>query len=285
MMNGSEITVEEGRRFAGELVVVKYGGSFMDSPDPAGREGVARDLVRLQEAGVRPVVVHGGGKAITRAMEKAGVRAAFVQGMRVTDGETARVVEQALSREINPEIVAAIARLGGKARGFSGTEIFGCRKLWLQGAKGEKIDVGFVGDITSVNSEALRQTISQDLLPVISPTALDADKKIHNCNADVAAAHTAIALQARHLIFMSDVPGLLRDPKDPASLISQLAVGEVDALKRAGVIDQGMIPKVDSAVRAFQAGVENVLFVDGRVSSALLRVFSKNGAGGTRIVS
>ena len=273
------------QRFAGEIIVVKYGGSFMDSPDAAVREGVARDVVFLQAAGIWLVVVHGGGKAITRAMEKAGLPAKFIQGMRVTDETTAQIVEQALSREINPEIVATIERLGGKARGFAGTGIFRCRKLSLPENAGEKIDLGFVGDVTSVNAEHLRQTIMEGIIPVISPTALGADQKIYNCNADVAAAQTAIALQATRLVFMSDVPGLLRDPNSPGSVISELAVGEVSALKRCGVIDKGMIPKVDSAVAAFHAGVENVSFIDGRVQSSLLEVFSEQNTSGTRIVS
>jgi len=270
--------------FAGELVVVKYGGSFMDSPDPAVREGVARDLIALQTAGIRPVVVHGGGKAITRAMEKAGLKAAFVQGMRVTDDATVQVVDQVLSHEINPEIVATINRLGGKARGFPGPEIFRCRKLWLQDPMGEKIDIGFVGDVTTANVELVRQSISDGCIPVISPTASSADHHIYNCNADVAAAQAAIALKSKRLIFMSDVPGLLRDPKAPESLISQISANEVSGLKRSGVIDKGMIPKVDSAIAAFNAGVEKVLFVDGRDPSVLLKVFSSHGPGGTRIV-
>jgi acetylglutamate kinase len=266
------------------LVVVKYGGSFMDSPDPAVREGVARDLVALQSAGLRPVVVHGGGKAITRAMENAGLKASFIQGMRVTDEATANVVEQVLSHEINPEIVATITRLNGKPRGFSGTQIFQCRKLWLQDSAGEKIDVGFVGDVTRVKEEPLRDAISSGFMPVISPTALGEDGRIHNCNADVAAAQTAIALQAKWLVFMSDVPGLLRDPKKPESVIAEANVAEIDALKRSGMIDKGMIPKVDNAIAAKAAGVANVLFIDGRVPGVLKSVFSEKGPGGTRIV-
>jgi acetylglutamate kinase len=267
-------------RFRGRTFVIKYGGSFMDSPDPALREGVARDVVFLAAAGIRPVVVHGGGKAITRAMEKAGLKASFVQGMRVTDEATAEVVERVLSCEINPEIVATINQLGGRARGFSGTELFQSRKLWLEDAAGEKVDGGFLGEVTAVKTEAVQDCLREGVTPVSSPTARGEDGRIYNCNADVAAAQMAIALKACRLIFMSDVPGVLRDAKDPATVISFLRVGEVDGLKKSGVIDQGMIPKVDSAVAALQAGVEKVSFVDGRVAhSMLLEIFTPEGLG------
>ena len=268
------------QRFRSATFVVKYGGSFMDSPDPAVRSGVARDVVFLEAVGINPIVVHGGGKAITRAMEAAGLKANFVQGMRVTDEAAVNVVEQVLSREINPEIVKTINDLGGKAKGFSGTEIFTCRKLWLNGPSGEKLDPGFVGEVVSVNIEPLRDCIRRSITPVISPTARGEDGKIYNCNADVAAAQAAIALKAKRLVFMSDVPGLLRDPKNPETLISHLQISEVAALKKSGVIDKGMIPKVDSAVAAIQAGVEKVSFVDGRVNhSVLLEIFTDEGVG------
>jgi acetylglutamate kinase len=272
------------QQYRGKIFVIKYGGSFMDSPDAATREGVAHDVVFLAAAGIRPVVVHGGGKAITRAMEKAGLKANFVQGMRVTDEATADVVEQVLSREINPEIVASIARFDGQAQGFPGTSIFKARKLWLE-ADGQKLDTGFVGEVTSVRTEALLECLSAGRIPVCSPTATGEDARIYNCNADVAAAQMAIALRACRLIFMSDVPGVMRDPKNPATVIPQLRVAEVDALKKSGIIDKGMIPKADSAVKALQAGVDKVSFVDGRVPhSILLEIFTKAGLG-TELVS
>jgi acetylglutamate kinase len=268
------------QRFRGKIFVVKYGGSFMDSPDPSGREGVALDIVFLAAAAIHPVVVHGGGKAITRAMEKAGFKASFIQGMRVTDEPTVRVVEQVLSREINPEIVQTIAKLGGNAKGFSGTDIFTCRKLWLAGPQGEQLDGGFIGEVTQVNTGLLLECLRDGVIPVISPTARGEDGLTYNCNADVAAAQAAIALQAHRLVFMSDVPGLLRDPKNPATIISQLRIGEVDALKKSGIIDKGMIPKVDGAVAAVKSGVGKVSFVDGRIShAALLEIFTKEGVG------
>src|SRR2546427_1388395 len=234
------------QRFSGATFVIKYGGSFMDSPDPAGRNGVARDIVFLEAVGINPVVVHGGGKAITRAMDAAGLKADFIQGMRVTDEAAVNVVERVLSNEINPQIVKTINALGGKARGFSGTEIFTCRKLFLKGPDGEDLDIGFVGEVTEVKIEPLRECIRRSITPVISPTARGEDGRIYNCNADVAAAQAAIALTAKRLVFISDVPGLLRDPIDPSTLIGHLQTNEVAGLKDAGVIDQGMIPKADS---------------------------------------
>ena len=205
------------QKFSGATFVVKYGGSFMDSPDAEIRNGVARDIVFLEAVEINPVVVHGGGKAITRAMEKAGLIANFIQGQRVTDEATVKIVDNVLSREINPEIVAAINSLGGAAVGFSGADIFKCRKLWLDDKEnpGKKIDIGYVGEVIEVNVAPLKESIWCGHTPVISPTARGEDGKIYNCNADIAAAMTAIVLNAKRLVFMSDVPGLLSDPKKP----------------------------------------------------------------------
>src|SRR2546421_578374 len=265
------------QRFRSQIFVVKYGGSFMDSPDPEERHRVARDVVFLEAVGINPVVVHGGGKAITRALDEAGVKSEFVHGYRVTDGASAEIVDRVLSREINPEIVKAIQDFGGKARGFAGTEIFRCRKFSVPN---EDVDLGFVGEVCEVDVDPLRECIRRSITPVISPTALGDDGKVYNCNADIAAAKTAIALKARRLVFMSDVPGLLRDPKDDASLLRHLAVGEVPQLRKIGVIGEGMIPKVDSAMAAIESGVEKVQFVDGRVPhSVLLEIFTDAGVG------
>jgi acetylglutamate kinase len=262
------------QRFRGEVFVVKYGGSFMDSSDPEVRHRVARDIAFLEAVGINPVVVHGGGKAITRALEAAGIEGEFVQGQRVTDAAAAEVVDRVLSRELNPEIVKAIEEFGGKAAGLPGPEIFRCHKF------SSEIDLGFVGDIYNVDVERLRACIRKNVTPVVSPTALGDDGKIYNCNADVAAAKTAIALKARRLVFMSDVPGLLKEPSDDSSLMTHLRADEVPQLKEAGVIDRGMIPKVDSAVTAIESGIEKVQFVDGRIPhSVLLEIFTDAGVG------
>ena len=270
------------QKFSGEIFVVKYGGSFMDSPDASIRNGVARDIVFLEAVEINPVVVHGGGKAITRAMEKSGLKASFIQGQRVTDEATVKIVDDVLSREINPEVVGTINSLGGAAKGFAGPDIFRCKKMLLddQENPGAKIDIGYVGEVVSVNTAPLLDCIAKGITPVISPTARGEDGKIYNCNADVAAAQVAIALKAKRLVFMSDVPGLMRDFKDPSTLITHLQTSEVPGLKAAGIVDKGMIPKVDSAVAAIQSGVEKVSFVDGRVPhSVLMEIFTDEGVG------
>jgi acetylglutamate kinase len=244
------------------------------------RHRVARDIVFLEAVGINPVLVHGGGKAITRALEKAGIKANFVQGHRVTDQITVEIVDEVLSKKINPEIVKAIQDFGGKARGFAGSDIFRCRKFSPISDTGTPIDVGFVGEVYDVNIDPLRECIRRGVTPVISPTARGFAGKIYNCNADIAAAKTAIALKARRLVFMSDVPGLLRDPKNDATLVSHLSVSDVPALKKAGIVSEGMIPKVDSAVAAIESGVEKVQFVDGRIPhSVLLEIFTDAGVG------
>jgi acetylglutamate kinase len=270
------------QKFSGATFVVKYGGSFMDSPDAEIRDSVARDIVFLEAVEINPVVVHGGGKAITRAMEKAGLKSEFIQGQRVTDEAAAKIVDDVLSRQINPEIVKTINALGGAAVGFSGADIFKCKKLLLDDKEnpGKKIDIGYVGEVIEVNVAPLKESIWCGHTPVISPTARGEDGKIYNCNADIAAAMCAIALNAKRLVFMSDVPGLLSDPKKPDSVVPQLKTGEIDALKKSGVIDKGMIPKVDSAVAAIKSGVEKVSFVDGRVPHAvMLEIFTDEGIG------
>jgi acetylglutamate kinase len=273
------------QKFSGATFVIKYGGSFMDSPDPEVRNGVARDIVFLEAVEIDPVIVHGGGKAITRAMEKAGLKANFLQGQRVTDEATVQIADEVLSREINPEVVAAINSLGGLAKGFAGSDIFRCRKAQVKGPNGQTLDLGYVGEVIGVNTAPLLECIGKGITPVISPTARGEDGRIYNCNADIAAAQAAIALKARRLVFMSDVPGLLQDPNKPDSIISRLKTGEVDGLKQRGIVDRGMIPKVDSAVAAIKAGVEKVSFVDGRVPhSVLLEIFTDEGVG-TEVVA
>jgi len=274
------------QKFNGATFVVKYGGSFMDSPDENVRTGVARDVVFLEAVEINPVIVHGGGKAITRAMEKAGLKANFIQGQRVTDEATVQIVDDILSHEINPEIVKTIKGLGGRPVGFAGRDIFKCRKLWLDDREnpGKKIDLGYVGEVIEVNVQPLKESMWCGFTPVISPSARGEDGKIYNCNADVAAAMCAIALNAKRLVFMSDVPGLMRDPKDASTVIAHLQTGEVPGLKSAGIVDKGMIPKVDSAVAAIKSGVEKVSFVDGRVPHAvMLEIFTDKGVG-TEIV-
>ncbi len=276
------------QRFRNSTFVIKYGGSFMDSPDPKVRGSVAADIVFLEACGINPVVVHGGGKAITRGMDAAGLKAEFVMGMRVTDEASMKIVEDVLDLVINREIVETIQKLGGKARGYSGKQIFRCKKLASGGA-----DLGYVGEITEVDATKVRTCLRRSITPVISPialgakdgsTSLTAGRHAYNVNADVAAAQLAAAIGARRLIFLSDVPGLLHNPKDESTLVSHLSIDEVGEFKEKGIIDKGMIPKVQSAVEALNAGVHRVHFIDGRVPhSLLLEIFTDKGIG-TEIV-
>ncbi len=268
------------QRFKGETFVVKYGGSFMDSPDPAVRTGVARDIVFLEAVGINPVVVHGGGKAISRAMKEEGLDPKFIQGHRVTDERSVDVVDRVLSGQINPDIVSTIKELGGEALGIPGRDILHCRQKLFETADGERYNLGFVGDITFIDTEPILSAIENGITPVVSPTARGHEGHLYNCNADLVAAELAIALKARRLVFMSDVPGLMKDPEDLESLISEVSVSDVAELKAASVIGTGMIPKIDSAVGAIEAGVNKVSLVDGRVNHAvLLEIFTDRGVG------
>src|ERR1041384_3324239 len=238
------------QRFRSSVFVVKYGGSFMDSPDPKVPASVSVDIVFLEAVGINPIVVHGGSKAITAAMEKAGIKAKFIQGMRITDEKSMQIVEDVLGNVINREIVETIQKLGGKARGFSGKDVFRCRQLDSK--------LGYVGEVTEVIVEQVRKCLRAQVTPVISPVGLGGDDHAYNINADVPAAKLAAAIGARRLVFLSDVPGLMRDPSNPETLISSLKASEVLELKRQGIVDKGMIPKVESAVEAVQAGVRRV---------------------------
>ena len=268
------------QRFHDSIFVVKYGGSFMDSDDPEVRERVAADIVFLNSVGIKVVVVHGGGKAISRAMERSGIVPQWRNGIRVTDEKTIRIVESTLNNEINADICAMIARRNGDALGMPGNLVNLCEKMSARDDDGNAVDLGFVGEIKSVKTKLIKKALAEGKIPVISPIALDEDDRPYNTNADAAASAVASALKARRLVFMSDVPGLLANPKDSSTLISTLRVHEVPELKRTGVISAGMIPKVDSAVRALQSGVRRVHFIDGRTPhSLLLEIFTDKGVG------
>jgi acetylglutamate kinase len=273
------------QRFRGSIFVVKYGGSFMDDPNPEVRARVATDIVFLAAVGVQVVVVHGGGKAISRAMEKAGLTATFRNGMRVTDEATIRIVERTLNTEINLEICEMIQARNGRPLGMPGNIVHLCEKLAGTDEQGNAIDLGFVGMINHVKTKLIKKAINDGYTPIISPIACDDKDQPYNTNADVAAAAVASALRARRLVFLSDVPGLLEDPSDPTSLISTLKAGDVPGLIERGVISAGMLPKVQSAVSALQSGVHRVHFVDGRMPhSILLEIFTDKGIG-TEIVN
>jgi acetylglutamate kinase len=269
--------------FRGSTFVVKYGGSFMDDPDPVARTRVAHDIAFFAAVGINIVVVHGGGKAITRAMETSGLKANFINGLRVTDEATIAVVKKTLDDIVNRDVCDAIVSAKGKPKGLAGDTVLVCQKLTTDD-DGNEVDLGYVGDVTEVKVKLIKKEIAEGFVPVISPVAEGYDGKPYNVNADLVAGRVASALRARRLVYMSDVPGLLANPSDPDSLISTLKISQVDELKKRGVIDKGMRPKVQSAIRALQEGVQRVHFIDGRLPhSLLLEIFTDTGIG-TEIV-
>ena len=266
------------RRFRGSIFVFKYGGSFMDSPDPKIRAGVARDLVFLQFLGIKVVVVHGGGKAVTRHLAAKGIEAKFIDGLRVTDGETIKVVDEVLNGEVNEEVASFVTSHECGVKRIPGKEVISCHKLVSEP------DLGFVGEIDSVDPQPILAALDEGLMPILSSTASDLAGQCYNVNADTSAAQIAVALKARRLVYLSDVPGLLQNPDDPATLLSSLPVAQVPELKENGVIAKGMLPKVNSAVEALNSGVSRVHFIDGRLAhSILLEIFTDKGIG-TEIV-
>ena len=265
--------------FRGSIFVVKYGGSFMDDPDPTVRASVATDIAFLSAVGINVVVVHGGGKAISRAMDGAGLKANFINGLRVTDEATIAIVKKTLDEIVNRDVCDTLTAVNARPKGLPGDSVLVCQKLAMDD-DGNTVDLGYVGDVTEVKVKLIKKEIADGFVPVISPVAEGYDGKPYNVNADTVAGRVASALRARRLVFMSDVPGLLANPKDPATLISTVKVGEVDELKARGVVDKGMRPKVQSAVRALQEGVQRVHFVDGRMPhSLLLEIFTDQGVG------
>lgn len=262
------------QKFRGATFVIKCGGSFMENEEAV--RSILQDVVFLEAVGINPVLVHGGGKAITERMRTAGIPAKFVNGMRVTDAASMTIVEEVLSTAINPGLVNVIQKLGGRARGIPGKEVIQAKQL--------SQELGFVGEITGVHARPLLGLIRNSLIPVISPIGRDAAGQVYNINADVAAADVAIALKARRLVYLSDVNGLRRVPDQEDTLISTLHTKEVPMLIDEGVIDGGMLPKVQSAVRAIEAGVHRVHMIDGRQHhSLLLEIFTDKGIG-TEIV-
>src|SRR5688500_14971220 len=255
--------------FRGSTFVVKYGGSFMDDPDPAIRTRFAYDIAFLAACGINGVVVHGGGKAITKAMENSGLKANFVNGLRVTDEATINVVKKTLDEVVNKDVCEAIASAKGKPKGLPGDTVLVCEKLTMDD-DGRTVDLGYVGDVTEVKVKLIKKEISEGFIPVISPVAEGYDGKPYNVNADLVAGRVASALRARRLVYMSDVPGLLADPTDSGSLISTLKISQVDDLKQRAVIDKGMRTKRQIANTALPEGVQRVHFIDGRLPHSLL---------------
>ncbi len=268
------------QRYRGQTFVIKYGGSAME--DEHLVERTLRDIVFLEAVGIRPVLVHGGGKAITTRMREAKIKARFVNGLRVTDAESMTIVENTLDTVINPMIVQGLAVLYGQAVGLSGKDIFQARKLPPQrsGNVGPATDLGFVGDVVGVRAAAVSRAVAAGQVPVISPLGQDDQGVVLNVNADVAAAAMACELRAAKLIYISDVRGIMRDPAAADSLIPSVTSAQIAKLIEDEIISGGMIPKVQSAVDSLGKGVGAVHLIDGRVAhSLLLEVFSTLGHG------
>jgi acetylglutamate kinase len=271
------------QRFRGQTFVIKYGGSAME--DEHLVERLLRDVVFLEAVGVNPVLVHGGGKAISQKMREAGQAPRFVSGLRVTDATAIKIVEEVLDQVIRPKIVDTMASFGGRAEGFSGRDVFVARKLPPQIDGKQLVDVGFVGEVVSLRLDGIREAIERGVVPVISPIGETEDGVVLNVNADVAAGAMAGALRAAKMIFVSDVLGVMRDVKDPNSLIPTVTRENAARLIADEIIEGGMIPKVQSAVAALGQGVGKVHLIDGRVPHALLlEMFTTRGIG-TEIVA
>jgi acetylglutamate kinase len=260
------------QEFKGKTVVIKYGGSAM--VDDGLRHSFAGDVAMLSLVGIRPVVVHGGGPHITRAMGQAGVEPEWVDGLRVTDAETIRVVQTTLAGEINPDIVRLLGAHGAMAAGLTGID----GGLFIAVAQDPKL--GFVGEVTQVNPEIVLRMLEEGVIPVIAPLALGEDGDVYNLNADTAAGVLAEALVAEKLVYLTDVEGLYRDLGDRDSLIQRVSLQGLEDLVASGSISSGMLPKLQSCISAMQANVNRAHILDGRVQHALLlEIFTPEGIG------
>ncbi|MDH7577486.1 MAG: acetylglutamate kinase [Bacillota bacterium] len=269
------------RKFAGQTVVIKYGGRVMTSN--ALKHAVITDCILLKLVGIHPVLVHGGGSAIDAMLRRLGKEWKFVRGQRVTDEETMAVVEMVLAGQVNKEIVALINKLGGKGIGLCGKDgnlIEACKKV-LAGDPGEEpVELGYVGEITRVNPEIIETVKSEGYIPVVAPIGVGEDGESYNINADYVAGELAAALGANKLVLLTDVEGIFADRDDPGSLLSVVRAGEVPELIERGVIAGGMIPKVECCIQALQKGVGRTHIIDGRIlHSILLEVFTDEGVG------
>jgi acetylglutamate kinase len=268
------------RRYSGRTFVIKYGGAAM--VDEGLKQSVMQDIVLMHYVGLRPVLVHGGGPEITEAMKRAGKEATFVNGLRFTDAETIEIVEMVLAGKTNKGIVSLIQRHGGKAVGLSGKDgdLLVAQKLLVNGA-----DIGYVGEITAVNTELLEILAREHYIPVISSVAVGPEGETLNINADHVAGRIAGALRAEKLILLTDVRGILEDVADAGSLISETDAAGARRLIETGKVEKGMIPKVEACLMALEGGVPRTHIIDGRSPHALLtEIFTDTGVG-TMIVN
>ena len=262
------------KRYVGKTVVVKYGGNAMLNEEL--KAAVMQDIVLLNTIGVHVVLVHGGGPEINHMLEKVGKESKFVNGLRYTDAETMEIVQMVLTGKLNKDIVGILLQKGGRAVGLSGVD-----SGLLRAVKTEK-DLGFVGEVTQVNPEILATLLDQDFIPVVSTVASgeQGDNSNYNINADTAAAKIAVALKAEKFVQLTNVPGVLRDVKDPDSLIKRIAREAIPSMIATGVISSGMIPKIECCLEALKGGVPRTHIIDGRVPhSLLIEMFSDRGVG------
>jgi len=258
--------------FRGSVVLVKLGGSVMEVE--GNLESLMDDVAFMRAVGIKIVIVHGGGKAISKAIKESGHEPKFVDGLRVTDEETMETVRRTLNNVVNPDLVARLQSRRANARPLHGNWLFGARRIAAP-------DRGYVGEVVSVDARAVREMLDAGIVPVVTPlgTGVD-DGHLYNINADFAAAALAKELKVRKFALVSDVPGLLKDPDDPQTLFSTLHLGDVESLKAGGVISGGMLPKIESCVDAIKSGVKKVHLVDGRMAhSLLLEIFTREGVG------
>lgn len=262
------------KEFHGKRVVIKYGGAAMI--DCELKEKVMQDIVLMKYVGMHPIVVHGGGPEINAMLARLNLKSEFVNGIRVTDQDTMEVVEMVLGGKVNKEIVSGLNASGGKAIGISGKD----GQLIMAAPTENSEQMGFVGTVKQINPEIIETIIENGYIPVIAPIGTDEDRNSYNINADLVAAAIAVAVKADKLVLLTDVPGLLRDPHEPDSLISVLKTSEVENYIEQGVISGGMAPKVECCVEAVTGGVGRTHIVDGRVPhSILLEVFTRQGVG------
>ncbi|NLE39384.1 MAG: acetylglutamate kinase [Pirellulaceae bacterium] len=272
------------RQFRDKVTVIKLGGSVME--DPRAMDHLLLDVVFMETVGMHPVIVHGGGAAISRAMAESGIEPRFVQGRRYTDAATLEIVERVLGRQINEQVASRIDFLGGSAKplNFGTTNVLFGEKTLLADQAGEAIDLGFVGQVTEVDQETIRSLCRQGVVPVIPSLCADEQGQKYNVNADTAAMAVARQLGAEKLVFLSDVNGVRRDKNDPDSLLHTLNAEQAEELIRDGSIESGMIPKIHACLETIRQGVRKVHIIDGRLRhSLLLEVYTSKGVG-TEIV-
>ena len=272
------------RLFAGKTVVVKLGGSVLDNTDL--QKKLLTDVVFMATVGIRPIVVHGGGKAITRAMKQAGLAAQWVHGRRYTDERTLTIVEHTLINKVNMPLCETIKNLGSDAMGLHSLSscVLTAETLRLKSDDGRKIDLGFVGEVVEINANLLGSLCAAGTIPVIAPVATDGKGGKLNVNADSAAGKVASAVKAEKLVMVSDTHGIRRDVSDPDSVISSVKEAEIKEMTDSGVITEGMLPKVDACIAALDGGVKKTHIIDGRIEhSLLLEIYTDKGIG-TQIV-